>query len=78
MALPIDWTGVFGVDTHMLSNTCRTSDDVPAKFAGVPATRVPGTEGTQGITGDCDASFQTYVFKLNPQIIVNDGVTLKG
>lgn len=76
MALPIDWTGTFGVDTHMISNTCRTNDDVPAKFSG--NTRNAPTEGTQGITGDCDASFQTYVFKLNPQIIVNDGVTLKG
>lgn len=70
-ALPIDWTGVFGVDTHMLSNVCRTSDDVPAKDAA-------NKTGTQAISGDCNASFQTYVFKLNPQIIVNDGVTLKG
>jgi len=69
-ALPIDWTGVFGVDTHMLSNTCRTGDDVVKD----PANR----NGTQGITGDCDANFQTYIMKLNPQIIVNDGVTLKG
>ncbi|HXH75315.1 MAG TPA: hypothetical protein VNJ08_10145 [Bacteriovoracaceae bacterium] len=68
LALPIDWNGVFGVDTHLLSNTCRTKDTV---------TKVPGS-GTQGISGDCGASFQTYVFKLNPQIIVNDGVTLKG
>ena len=69
MALPIDWTGAFGVDTHLLNNVCRTSDDLPA-----PTTQ----SGTQGISGDCNASFQTYVFKLNPQIIVNDGVTLKG
>ncbi len=76
-ALPIDWTGAFGVDTHMISNTCRTNSDVPAKFTA-PGVRAAGTEGTQGITGDCDANFQTYIFKLNPQIIVNDGVTLKG
>lgn len=70
MALPIDWTGVFGADTHMLNNTCHTNDEV---------TKTAGTRnGTQGISGDCDANFQTYVFKLNPQIIVNDGVTLKG
>ncbi len=66
LALPIDWSGVFGVDTHTLNNTCRTNDTVTK------------TDGTQGITGDCDANFQTYIFKLNPQIIVNDGVTLKG
>ena len=70
MALPIDWTGVFGVDTHMINNTCRTNDTVVKNLAA--------RNGTQGITGDCDANFQTYIFKLNPQIIVNDGVTLKG
>ena len=60
MALPIDWTGVFGADTNMINNTCRTSDDV---------TKVPNAKtGTQGISGDCDANFQTYIFKLNPQI----------
>jgi hypothetical protein len=71
MALPIDWTGVFGADTHLLSNTCRTNDDV---------TKVPAAKtGTQGLAnGDCDANFQTYTFRLNPSIIVNDGVTLKG
>lgn len=75
MALPIDWTGTFGVDTHTISNTCRTSDDVTGKF---DSTGVPQNTGTQGISGKCGANFQTYIFKLNPQIIVNDGVTLKG
>jgi hypothetical protein len=77
LALPIDWTGVFGVDTHLLNNVCRTKDNIPAKF-DANGDRVAGTEGTQGISGDCGATFQTYIFKLNPQIIVNDGVTLKG
>lgn len=75
LALPIDWTGVFGIDTHMINNTCKTNDDVASKFTGT--TRSSGF-GTQGISGDCDANFQTYIMKLNPQIIVNDGVTLKG
>lgn len=70
MALPIDWTGTFGVDTHMLSNIRRTSDDV---------VKTTPKSGTQGIGGsDNGTTFQTYIFKLNPQIIVNDGVTLKG
>ncbi len=77
-ALPIDWTGVFGVDTHLLNNVCRTKDTVPQKFNPSTGARNAGTEGTQGLDGDCGATFQTYVFKLNPQIIVNDGVTLKG
>lgn len=68
-ALPIDWTGVFGADTHLLSNTCRTSDAVSGKTRN----------GTQALeNGDCDANFQTYTLRLNPNIIINDGVTLKG
>lgn len=70
-ALPIDWTGVFGVDTHMISNFCRTNDDIDVTAGS--------RTGTQAIdTTDCDTTFQTYTLKLNPNIIVNDGVTLKG
>jgi hypothetical protein len=69
-ALPIDWSGVFGADTHLISNTCKSGDNVTKV--------INDRTGTQGISGDCNASFQTYVFKLNPQMIVNDGVTLKG
>ncbi len=71
MALPIDWTGTFGVDTHLLNNFRRTNDRITKNAAT--------KTGTQGIaSGDNGANFQTYVFKLNPQMIVNDGVTLKG
>lgn len=83
-ALPIDWTGVFGVDTHMLSNTCKTGDKItkptydPTANSGAGGWTTPRT-GTQGLAnGDCDATFQTYTLRLNPNIIVNDGVTLKG
>jgi len=70
-ALPIDWNGVFGVDTHQITNFRRTNDDVTKNVAS--------KDGTEGIaSGDKGASFQTYIFKLQPQIIVNDGVTLKG
>lgn len=69
LALPIDWTGVFGADTHLLSNTCRTSDAIPTKIKS-------GSQGLQN--GDCDMNFQSYTLRLNPNIIVNDGVTLKG
>jgi hypothetical protein len=70
-ALPIDWTGVLGMDTHLISNMRRTKDDVVKN----PAAK----DGTEGIaSGHNGASFQTYIFKLNPQIIVNDGATIKG
>jgi hypothetical protein len=80
LALPIDWTGVFGVDTHMLSNTCRTSDKIGPTEKPLPSDTPPGQRnGTQALrNGDCDANFQTYTLRLNPNIIINDGVTLKG
>jgi len=76
MALPIDWTGVFGTDTHLLSNTCRTNDDLTDAQKPNPGDLNAGTQGL--VNGDCDANFQTYTFRLNPNIIINDGVTLKG
>lgn len=80
IALPIDWTGVFGVDTHMISNSCRTIDKIGAAEKPIPVpTGLPVRTGTQALrNGDCDASFQTYTLRLNPNIIINDGVTLKG
>ncbi len=84
MALPIDFSGTFGVDAHSISNLRRTKDSVDKWDLSTPSnpTRTQGTngkDGTQGIgDGKEGASFQTYIFKLNPQIIVNDGVTLKG
>lgn len=78
MALPIDWTGVFGADTHMISNTCRTSDKITNVEKPIPGDGGNRT-GTQALrSADCGASFQTYTFRLNPNIIINDGVTLKG
>ena len=79
-ALPIDWSGVFGADTHMLSNTCKTGDKVTKPtFDPQTNTWSAPRNGTQALAnGDCDATFQTYTLRLNPNIIVNDGVTLKG
>lgn len=71
LALPIDWGGSLGFDTTLLSNIRRTGDSV---------TKTPGTNnGTQGIAnGSNGANFQTYIFKLNPSMIINDSVTMKG
>ncbi len=69
-ALPIDWNGSLVFDTLYLKNFRRTNDAVAT--ANTP-------NGTQGIQdGDNSANFQTYLFKLNPQMIVNDAVTVKG
>jgi hypothetical protein len=69
LALPIDWNGSLGFDTTLINNICRSGDDV--------VNNTPS--GTQGI--QCDdggAHFQSYVFKLNPHLIVNDAVSVKG
>lgn len=68
-ALPIDWGGSFAFDTTLLSKFRRTGDDITNN---TPA-------GTQGIaSGDDGAHFQTYIFKLNPHMVVNDAVSIKG
>ncbi len=75
LALPIDWSGTFGADTHYINNFRRTDDNItkPDGTAGNPK------DGSQGINsnGGNTANFQTYIFRLQPQVIVNDGVTFK-
>lgn len=70
-SLPIDWSGTLNYDTTLINNYRRTNDSI---------TKTPGSRnGTQGIaSGDDSAHFQTYLFKLNPQLIVNDSITVKG
>lgn len=71
LALPIDWSGVFGADMHYINNFRKTDDTITKN----PAAKT----GTQGIDsrGGNTANFQTYIFRLQPQVIVNDGVTFK-
>ena len=69
IALPIDWNGSLGFTDTLINKFRRTTDDV--------TNNTPN--GTQGITSNDDsAHFQTYVFKLNPHLIVNDAVSVKG
>lgn len=71
LAIPIDWGGSLAFDTIMINNFRRTNDTVNK----VPNTQ-PGTQGIQ--SGDDSALFHTYIFKLNPHLIVNDAVSVKG
>lgn len=68
-ALPIDWKGSFYVDHTRIDNFRRTEQCL-------------GTEniaGSQEIacTPDENAIFQNYIFRLNPEIIINDAVSVK-
>ncbi|MBY0516107.1 MAG: hypothetical protein K2P81_04315 [Bacteriovoracaceae bacterium] len=67
MALPIDWGGSLGFDDTLINNIRLSKDDV---------TKANGTQGIS--TGDDGAHFQTYILKLNPHMIVNDSVSVKG
>jgi hypothetical protein len=71
-ALPIDWHGVFGADTTLIDNYRRvkTKDQ---NVVGIGSQEVDLAAG-----GKSAASFQSYVFRLNPVMIVNDSATLMG
>lgn len=68
-ALPIDWHGVFGVDTTLIDNYRFIEEGSQSTFN----TANLGTQEVNLASGDqANASFQTYVFRLNPEVIVND------
>lgn len=71
-ALPIDWQGSFGVDANIISN-----------FRHIKQKSQSATidDGSQEVGLDAGAksslSWQSYVFKLSPSIIINDSATFK-
>ncbi|WP_127715560.1 hypothetical protein [Halobacteriovorax sp. HLS] len=73
-ALPIDWHGAFGVDTTMIDNYTRIKGTTPNKPMG---TANPGSQEMPFANGTNKASFQSYIFRLNPHLIVNDLASFK-
>lgn len=76
-ALPIDWHGVFGADSTLIDNYRRieqTTDRSNNSNAGNRGT----AEVPLGSGAKANSSFQSYVFRLNPVLIVNDSATFKG
>ena len=68
---PIDWHGKFGVDTVSIDTYRRSNVGT--------TTSANGSQEIVSSSGDSDkASYQSYILQLNPNIIVNDSVTLKG
>lgn len=73
-SLPIDWHGAFGVDSSLINSYRR----VKAKANNVPVSTNSGSQEVALTDGNkANASFQTYVFRLNPTLIVNDSATFK-
>lgn len=66
-AAPIDWKGTLAYDTKIIKDVRRTGDNCTV------------AAGSQCINPEeNNARTQSMILKLNPSIIVNDGVTVKG
>ena len=73
-AVPIDWHGTFGVDTTLINNYGRLEKS-PDQDSGQNA----GTQEIPSAPGkSSSASWQSYLFRLTPTIIINDSATFKG
>tara|TARA_R110002072_G_scaffold288917_1_gene455399 strand:+ start:69090 stop:70553 length:1464 start_codon:yes stop_codon:yes gene_type:complete len=75
-ALPIDWHGTLGFDTTSINEYRRISQKTDSSSSGNA-----GGRGTQevplGSGGKSTASWQSYVFRLEPNLLVNDSATIK-
>ena len=70
-ALPIDWHGAFGVDTTLIDNFRRVESTTDNSSNS-------SMEPSLGAGNHGSAHFESYVFRLNPNIIINDSASLKG
>ncbi|MBT3979951.1 MAG: hypothetical protein HOE90_01285 [Bacteriovoracaceae bacterium] len=73
-SMPIDWKGTFGVDTTLI-DSYRRSDALinSGTYGNVGSETLNNSYGNRK-----NASFQSYIFRLNPSIIINDSVTITG
>jgi hypothetical protein len=71
-ALPVDWHGSFGVDSTMITDYRKITSKANVSN---------GNDGSQETTladgNKSDASFQTYILRLAPDVIINDTATFK-
>lgn len=71
MALPIDWHGVLGFDTNVINSYRRVdSSTFSGDTAGTQEIELPNGNSVNG-------SWQSYIFRLQPNIVVNDSATIK-
>jgi hypothetical protein len=74
-ALPIDWHGSFGVDSTLISDFRRIkAKDINTDISTNLGTQEVGLDsGKKG-----SASWQSYIFKLAPTMVINDAATFFG
>jgi len=73
-ALPIDWHGSFGVDSTIISDYRRLKSKTDNTGTASPGSQevklAPG--------GKASASWQSYVLRLAPSLVINDAATFFG
>ena len=70
-ALPVDWHGSFGVDSTMITDYRHLNN----KTVNTTGNNTQETALAAGLKAD--ASFQTYILRLAPDVIINDTATFK-
>lgn len=73
-ALPIDWHGSFGVDSTIISDYRR----IKSKTDNSGGLSNGSQEVGLGTGNKASASWQSYVFKLAPTMVINDAATFFG
>jgi hypothetical protein len=71
-ALPIDWHGVFGVDSTLISDYRRIKSETDRS-----STNRGSQEVGLDVGDDASASWQSYIFRLSPTMVINDAATFK-
>lgn len=71
-ALPIDWHGSFGVDTTILTGARKVKSKT-----NITNTNAGSQEVALDVGEKENAEWQSYIFKLNPTMIINDAATFK-
>lgn len=71
-SLPVDWHGSFGVDTTLINSYRRIKSSTDRTSANNGSQEVGLTSGNKA-----SASWQSYIMRLAPSIIVNDAATLR-
>jgi len=71
MALPVDWHGKFGLQSTMINDYRRLTATSEVSASN------DGSQEVKLSSGNKDSlSFQSYIFKLSPDIIINDSATM--
>ena len=71
-ALPIDWHGALGFDTNLIGDFRRIDSTTDNSNTNGTSMEVPFATGSNS-----NANWQSYLFRLEPHIIVNDTATIK-